>query len=123
MKTDQFVELLLGDAAPPRTLQSALILAGTGGAAIAAALFLLPSDSVRTSRKPLAIFRFLFKFVITLALAATACIAAARFERPDGQMTQKAFPALDVQNAARPSMSGYRLVMLPAKVTQTRDVA
>jgi len=39
MKADQFVELLSGDAAPPRTLQSDFIPAGAGGTAIAAALF------------------------------------------------------------------------------------
>jgi hypothetical protein len=92
MKTDQFVELLSGDAAPPRTLQSDLILAGAGGAAIAAALFFAAigfrPDIAEASGSP----RFLFKFVITLSLAITACVAVARFGRPDGQMMRKALP-------------------------------
>ncbi|MCC8953375.1 DUF1109 family protein [Bradyrhizobium sp. Pear77] len=92
MKTDQFVELLSGDTALPRTLQSVLTLAGAGGAAIAAALFFavigFRPDIAEAFGSP----RFLFKFVITLWLAVTACVAAARLGRPDGQMARKAFP-------------------------------
>jgi len=91
MKTDQFVELLSGDAAPPRTLQSVLILAGAGGAASAAALFFAAIGFRPDIAEALGSPRFLFKFVITLSLAITACVAAARFGRPDGQMTRKAF--------------------------------
>jgi hypothetical protein len=92
MKTDQLVELLSGDAAPPRTLQSVLTQAVAGGTAIAAALFFAAIGFRPDIAEALGNPRFIFKFVITLSLAITARVAAARFGRPDGQMTRKAIP-------------------------------
>jgi len=94
MKTDQFVALLAGDAAPPKAMPSVVILAGAGGAAIAAALFFAAIGCRPDIAEAIGSIRFLFKFVITLSLAATAIGVAIRLARPDGPTARKALPLI-----------------------------
>jgi hypothetical protein len=88
VKTDNLIELLVKDSAP-RRFPPVLAGAAAGGIIIAAILFFAAigfrpdiSEAVKTSR-------FLFKFVVTVALAVTAIWVTLDVGRPDGSLARR----------------------------------
>uniref|UniRef100_Q07Q95 DUF1109 family protein n=1 Tax=Rhodopseudomonas palustris (strain BisA53) TaxID=316055 RepID=Q07Q95_RHOP5 len=90
MKTDDFIGLLAADSAPPWRLRAVLAAAIAGGAAIAATLLFATLGLRPDINDALGSGRFLFKFVVTLALAVTAAMAVMRLGRPDATLGSKA---------------------------------
>ncbi|MGE0800302.1 MAG: NrsF family protein [Lautropia sp.] len=88
MKTDELVDLLARDAPPPWRFRPILMAAVAGGIAAAAIAFfatigLRPdiADALRSGR-------FLFKFVVTVALAVTAIGATLRLGVPGARLAR-----------------------------------
>jgi hypothetical protein len=82
VKTDDFIGLLAADSAPPWRLRAVLAAAIAGGAAIAAILLFATIGLRPDINEAVGSARFLFKFVVTLALAVTAAAALTRLGRP-----------------------------------------
>lgn len=82
MRTDDLMRSLVADATPAPRLEPRLRIALVAGLALSAVLFaaiLGPrSDLAAVATEP----RFMFKFVVTLALAGTAIAVALRLVRP-----------------------------------------
>ncbi|MBX9459022.1 MAG: DUF1109 family protein [Rhizobium sp.] len=82
MKTDDLIMALAADSRPPGDLRRSLALALAAGAIVAGAVFFATigfrSDIDSAART----LRFLFKFVLTLSLAAAAIGVAWRIGRP-----------------------------------------
>jgi hypothetical protein len=84
VKTDGLIDLLAKDSGPPWPFRSVLAGAAAGGIAIAAIVF-LAGIGVRPDISEAAnSARFLFKFVVTVALALTAIAAVLALGRPEG---------------------------------------
>jgi hypothetical protein len=92
MKTDNLVDLLSQDSSPPRSLRSTLMVAVAGAVAIAACLFFAAIGFRPDIAEAVGSVRFLFKFVVTLSLAATAIVAVLRFGRPDNHLASSGLP-------------------------------
>jgi hypothetical protein len=112
MKTDNLIDLLAQDSAPPRPLRTTLALCLAGGIAIAAILFFAWigfrddfSDAVKSAR-------FLFKFVVTIALAATAAAAALSIGRPGSNAAHKIL-MLAIAPALLIAAAAVELMVLP----------
>jgi hypothetical protein len=88
VKTDDLIDLLAKDSAPAWRFRSVLGVAVAAGIVIAALVFtevgFRPdiSDALRSGR-------FLFKFVVTVALAITAYSAARALGRPDDHLGRR----------------------------------
>ena len=112
MKTDDLIDLLAKDSPPPWRFRSVLAGAVAGGLIIAAILFFAGigfrpdiSEAVRSSR-------FLFKFVVTVALAVTATRAALDLGRPGGSLAHKGL-ALAIAPALLACAAVVELLVLP----------
>jgi hypothetical protein len=85
MRTDQLIHALAADTSLSAPVWRMLLVALLGGAVVAALLFAVTlgprPDLAAVALDP----RFLFKFVVTLLLAATACAAALRLARPGAE--------------------------------------
>jgi hypothetical protein len=89
VKTDDFIDLLVKDSTPPWRFRSVLALAIVGGIAIAAVSFFIGIGFRPDIAEALRSDRFLFKFVVTIALAITATGAARRLGRPDASLSRR----------------------------------
>lgn len=88
MKTDDLVNLLATDSSPPWRFQWVLALAVAGGIGLAALLFFAAIGFRPDIDAALQTSRFLFKFVVTIALAVTATRALIGLGRPGGSFAQ-----------------------------------
>ena len=82
MKTDDLIAMLAKDAGPIRPFRSVLALS-FGAAVVAAAILFFAAIGVRPDfQEAMQSGRFLFKFVVTAALASTALCSVFRLSRP-----------------------------------------
>jgi len=88
VKTDDFINLLAQDSSPPWRFQRVLAFAVVGGMALAAVLFFAAIGFRPDIDAALQTSRFLFKFVVTTALAITATLALLGLGRPGGRLAQ-----------------------------------
>jgi hypothetical protein len=90
VKTDELIELLSKDSAPWR-FRSVVAWAVASGIIIAAILFFVAIGFRPDIAEAVKSGRFLFKFVVTIALAATAIWVTLSVGRPDGALAQRGF--------------------------------
>lgn len=84
MKTDDLITALVADrSAKPPNPRAAIMAAAAGGAVIAAVLFLSIIGFRNDIAAAVETYRFLFKFVVTLTLAASAITLALQVLRPE----------------------------------------
>ncbi len=112
MKTDDLIDLLAQDLAPPWRLRSLLAMAVAAGIIIAATLFFVAvgfrpdiSEAVKSTR-------FLFKFVVTVSLAVTAIWVTLSVSRPGGSLAYRGV-ALAIAPALLVSAAVVELSVLP----------
>ena len=112
VKTDDLIDLLAHDSAPPWRLRSLLATALAAGIIIAAILFFVGiglrpdiSEAVRSNR-------FLFKFVVTVSLAVTAIWAMLSVGRPGGSLALRGV-ALAIAPALLACAAVVELLVLP----------
>ena len=112
MKTDDLIDLLAQDSAPPWRLRSLLATAVAAGIIIAATLFFVAvgfrpdiSEAVKSTR-------FLFKFVVTVSLAVTAIWVTLSVSRPGGSLAYRGV-ALAIAPALLVSAAVVELSVLP----------
>lgn len=89
MKTDDLIDLLAKDLPPPWRFGPVLALAVAGGAAIAAILFFAGIGFRPDIAEAMRHERFLFKFVVTIMLAATAVWTTLSLGDPAGRLAQR----------------------------------
>jgi hypothetical protein len=82
VRTDDFIAMLAADTVPPWRFGRVLGIAVAGGVLLAAVLFFVRIGFRPDIAEALASVRFLFKFVVTIALAITATRAVAALGRP-----------------------------------------
>jgi hypothetical protein len=82
MKTDELIHLLANDRVPEWPLQLTFAVAAAAGTLVAAVLFFAEMGFRPDIAAAVQSIRFLFKFVVTISLAATAIAAALRIARP-----------------------------------------
>jgi hypothetical protein len=86
VKTDDLIDLLAKDSSPPWRFQWVVALAVVGSILLAALVFFAGIGFRPDIDTALQTSRFLFKFVVTLALAVTAVAAVLRLGRPGGSL-------------------------------------
>ncbi len=89
MKTDDLIDLLAKDSPPPWRFRSVLTVAVAGGIVIAAISFFAAIGFRTDIDSALKSVRFLFKFVVTITLVATAISLVLVLGRPGGSFTQR----------------------------------
>jgi hypothetical protein len=82
MKTDELIHLLANDGVSEWPLQLTFAVAAAAGTLVAATLFFTVMGFRPDVAAAIQSVRFLFKFVVTISLAATAIAAAVRISRP-----------------------------------------
>ncbi|WP_348641739.1 NrsF family protein [Rhizobium sp. P44RR-XXIV] len=82
MKTDDLINLLAQDAPVRTRIGKALALAVVAGILISGGIFFAMIGFRADIDTAMQTIRFLFKFVVTIALAATACAVVFRIGRP-----------------------------------------
>lgn len=112
MKTDDLIDLLAQDSAPPWRLRSLLAMGLAAGIIIAAILFFVGigfrpdiSEAVKSTR-------FLFKFVVTVSLAVTAIWVTLSVGRPGGSLAHRGL-ALAIAPALLACAAVVELLVLP----------
>jgi hypothetical protein len=113
VKTDELIDLLAKDSSPPQGFRAALAIAIAVGTAIAAMLFFAAIGSRPDIAEALHSGRFLFKFVVTVALAVAATGALLSLGRPDGHLPYRGL-ALAIVPALLAFAAAIELLMLPA---------
>jgi hypothetical protein len=111
VKTDDLIELLVKDLVPWR-FRSAVAVAIAGGVIIAAVLFLAEVGPRPDISGVVSSGRFLFKFVVTISLAATAIWVMLSIGRPGGSLSQRGL-ALSIAPALLACAAAIELVILP----------
>jgi len=86
VKTDDLINLLAQDAPVRMRIGKALTLAVIAGVLISGGLFFAMIGFRADIDTAMATVRFLFKFVVTIALAVTACAVVFRIGRPGAPM-------------------------------------
>jgi hypothetical protein len=89
VKTDNLIDLLAKDGAPTWRFRSLLVGAVTGGVIIAAIVFFAGIGFRPDIAEAVGTGRFLFKFVVTIALATTAIAAVAYVGRPTETLARR----------------------------------
>jgi len=122
MDTDAFIRTLAADARPPAVSLSAVWWGAAGLAvALAAAVFFVTlgprPDIAVAAETP----RFLFKFVVTIALAATAFGVARSLSRP-GESWRRTMPLLAVAPALIVTAIILELLLLPPDTWTARMI-
>jgi len=112
MKTDDLIELLAKDSAPPRRFRAVLAWAVAGGIVVAAALFFAAIGFRPDIAEAATSARFLFKFVVTIALALTATWAALGLGRPGGCLGRRGL-ALAIAPALLVGAAAAELAVVP----------
>src|SRR5215475_9935044 len=82
MKTDELIDLLANDKAPNWPLRTTVAIAAVAGTLAAGTLFFAAMGFRPDIATAIESIRFLFKFVVTISLAATATAAALKIARP-----------------------------------------
>lgn len=112
MKTDDLIDLLAQDSSPPWRFRSVLALALALGIVIAAVLFFTAIGFRPDISEALRSDRFLFKFVVTIALAMTATSAIVRLGRPGGRLAHRGL-ALGIAPALLACAAVIELLVVP----------
>ncbi len=86
MKTDDLINLLAQDAPVRTRIGKVLTLAVVAGILISGGIFFAMIGFRADIDTAMKTVRFLFKFVVTIALAATACAVVFRIGRPDASL-------------------------------------
>lgn len=86
MKTDDLINLLAQDAPVRMRIGKVLTLAVVGGILISGGIFFAMIGFRADIDTAMETVRFLFKFVVTIALAATACAVVFRIGRPGASL-------------------------------------
>ena len=89
MRTDDFIGLLAQDTASPGNFRAAFTMAAAGGVIIAAVLFFAALGFRPDISEAMRSGRFLFKFVVTIALAVTAAGIVRRLGAPTGSLARR----------------------------------
>ncbi|WP_119272434.1 NrsF family protein [Taklimakanibacter deserti] len=90
MKTDDLIEALVEDRArPSMTPRAAILGAVVSGAVIAGILFMMVLGYRADIAQAAETYRFLFKFVLTLTLAASAITLALQVFRPEAALGRR----------------------------------
>jgi hypothetical protein len=112
VKTDDLIDLLAQDSLPPWRFRSVLVGAVAAGIIISAILFFagigLRSDITEAVKSD----RFLFKFVVTVTLAATATWAVFILGRPCGSLAHRGL-TLAIAPALLACAAAVDLLVLP----------
>lgn len=87
MKTDELIILLSNDGLPRWRLGSSFVVGAAVGTVAAATLFFAEIGFRPDIAEAVHSIRFLFKFVVTISLAATAVIATLKLSRPDDDLS------------------------------------
>jgi hypothetical protein len=111
VRTDDLIELLVKDSAPWR-FRSILAGAVAGGIIIAAILFFAGIGFRPDIAEAVTNNRFLFKFVVTISLAAAAIWVTLRAGRPDGSLSYRGL-ALAIAPALLACAAAVELLVLP----------
>jgi hypothetical protein len=87
VKTDELIILLSNDGLPRWRLWSSFVVGAAAGTSAAATLFFAEIGFRPDIAEAVHSIRFLFKFVVTISLAATAFIATLKLSRPDDDLS------------------------------------
>jgi hypothetical protein len=87
VKTDELIILLSNDGLPRWRLWSSFVVGAAAGTSAAATLFFAEIGFRPDIAEAVHSIRFLFKFVVTISLAATAVIATLKLSRPDDDLS------------------------------------
>ncbi|WP_395666213.1 NrsF family protein [Methylocella sp.] len=112
MKTDDFIRSLAADSAPPWRFRSLATIGVAASVAVAAALFFALVGVRADIAQAMESVRFLFKFVVTIALAATAVRAMIGLGRP-GEPVGPRMTALAIVPLLALAGAGAELLTLP----------
>jgi hypothetical protein len=86
VKTDELIDLLSSDHLFPRPIWSSLAMGTAVGTLAAATLFFSEIGFRPDIAEAVHNARFLFKFVVTMSLAATAVLVTLKSSRPDDDL-------------------------------------
>ena len=86
MKTDELIDVLSSDSLAPRPIWSSLAIGTAAGTLVAATLFFSEVGFRSDIAEAVHSVRFLFKFVVTTSLAATAVFVVLNLSRPDDDL-------------------------------------
>jgi hypothetical protein len=114
VKTDDLINLLANDPRPPWRFRSVLATAIAGGIIIAGALFFAGIGFRPDISEAVHSGRFLFKFVVTIALAVTATTAALSLGRPGDSLAHKGL-MLAIAPALLAAAAAIELMVLPER--------
>jgi hypothetical protein len=84
VKTDELISILSKDGFPRQHLWPNLVFGAVAGTLVAATLFFAAIGFRPEIAQAVQTIRFLFKFVVTISLAATAVLVSLKLSRPDG---------------------------------------
>lgn len=112
MKTEDLIDLLVTDPPPRWRLRSVLAISVVGAVLAAAAVFFATVGVRPDLAEATESGRFLFKFVVTIALAIAAVAAALEVARPDGRLAHRGL-ALAVAPALAACAATGELMLLP----------
>jgi hypothetical protein len=112
VKTDNLIDLLAQDSAPPWRLRSLLAMALAGGLIIAAILFFVGIGFRPDISEAVTSNRFLFKFVVTVSLAVTAIWVTLSVGRPGVSLAQRGL-ALAIAPTLLVCAAAIELLVLP----------
>jgi hypothetical protein len=112
VKTDELIIILSKDALPREGLRPNLVVGAAVGTLVAATLFFAGVGFRPDIAQAVQTIRFLFKFVVTISLAATAVLVSFRLSRPDGDF--RSSTALLVAPILLVCAVGIELLVLPS---------
>jgi hypothetical protein len=120
VKTDELIDLLSNDSFSPRPLWSSLAVGAAVGTLVVAALFFSEVGFRPDIAEAIHNVRFLFKFVVTISLAATAVLVARNLSRPDDDL--KSSRALILAPLLLACAVGIELAIVPSGQWMSRLV-
>lgn len=112
MKTDELINLLSKDGPPRKRLWATLALGAAVAILIAATLFFAAVGFRPDIAQAVQTVRFLFKFVVTISLAATGVLVSFKLCRPDRDL--RSSTALLVSPVLLACAVGIELLVLPS---------
>jgi hypothetical protein len=120
VKTDELIIILSKDGLPRKRLWRTLSLGAAVGTLVAATLFFAAIGFRPDIAQAVQTIRFLFKFVVTISLAATAVVVSFKLSRPEGDFRSSS--ALLVAPALLACAVGIELLVLPSGQWMTKLV-
>jgi hypothetical protein len=112
VKTDELIIILSNDGRPRERLRSNLALGAVVGTLVAATLFFAAIGFRPDIAQAAQTIRFLFKFAVTISLAATAVQVSFKLSRPDGDFRSSS--ALLIAPVLLACAVGVELLVLPS---------